>query len=234
MPSNYNFEYNVDIVFCIDCTESMDNILNIVKGRALGLYDDIQCKMSSKGKKISQLRVRLIGFRDYVAYADEFRRKVHPNEPMMVTDFFSFKQDAHKLEVSVKSLYPVGGGDIQEDGLEALAYAIRSQWSVTGDKDRHVIVLWTDAEPHALGYGEGTLRYPKGMAKSFDELTEWWDKSMPKKNSKRLILFAPDQGCWTAISSQWDNSVHYPSKAGDGLQNLDYQTILSCIAESIG
>ena len=113
MPSNYKFEYNVDIVFCIDCTESMDNILNIVKGRALGLYDDIQCKMSSKGKKISQLRVRLIGFRDYVAYADEFRRKVHPNEPMMVTDFFSFPQDAHKLEISVKSLYPVGGGDIQ-------------------------------------------------------------------------------------------------------------------------
>ena len=60
MPSNYKFEYNVDIVFCIDCTESMDNILNIVKGRALGLYDDIQCKMSSKGKKISQLRVRLM------------------------------------------------------------------------------------------------------------------------------------------------------------------------------
>lgn len=239
MSNNYKLDYNVDLVFCIDCTESMDNILNIVKERALGLYDDIQRTMKQKGKEITQLRVRVIGFRDYAAYADELRKKVHPNEPMMISDFFVLPEDAHKLEVSVKSLYPVGGGDEEEDGLEALAYAIRSPWSVTGSKDRHVIILWTDAAPHELGFGEETPRYPRGMAKSFDELTRWWGDGssagfMPKQASKRLILFAPDQGQWGVVASQWDNSIFYPSKAGSGLQEVDYQTILSCIAQSIG
>ena len=52
MGSNYKLDYNVDLVFCIDCTESMDNILNIVKARALGLYNDIQENMQKKGKQI--------------------------------------------------------------------------------------------------------------------------------------------------------------------------------------
>ena len=64
MASNYKLTYNVDLVFCIDCTESMDNILNIVKDRALGLHDDIQKTMQLKGKEIDQLRVRVVGFRD--------------------------------------------------------------------------------------------------------------------------------------------------------------------------
>lgn len=239
MASNYKLTYNVDLVFCIDCTESMDNILNIVKDRALGLYDDIQKTMQLKGKEIDQLRVRVVGFRDYLAYSEELRKKVHTNEPMMVSDFFVLPTDAHKLEVSVKSLYPIGGGDDDEDGLEALAYAIRSPWSVTGSKDRHVIVLWSDAAPHNLGYGKSSSRYPRGMANNFDELTAWWgDRSapgfMPKQASKRLILFTPDKGAWSTIAGNWDNVIHYPSNAGGGLQDVDYQTILSCIAQTIG
>ena len=31
MASNYKMTYNVDMVFCIDCTGSMDNIIEIVK-----------------------------------------------------------------------------------------------------------------------------------------------------------------------------------------------------------
>ena len=65
MASNTRLTYNVDIVFCIDCTESMDNILNIVKDRALSFHADVQATMKSKGKEIDQLRVRVVGFRDY-------------------------------------------------------------------------------------------------------------------------------------------------------------------------
>lgn len=238
MGSNTKRTYNVDIVFCIDCTESMDNILNIVKSRALGFYSDIQNVMKSKGKLIDQLRVRVVAFRDYLAYDEEKRKKAHCNEPMLETDFFILPEEAHKLEISVKSLQPIGGGDDPEDGLEALAYAIRSNWTVSGTKNRHIIVLWTDQIPHELGFGSNSEKYPKGMAADFSELTEWWgDKYdpgfMPKQPAKRLILFAPDDGAWAAISENWDSVLHLPSKAGDHLQSVDYQTILSCIAETI-
>lgn len=238
MASNTKLTYNVDIVFCIDCTESMDNILNIVKARALSFYNDVQAVMKEKEKKIDQLRVRVIAFRDYLAYDEEKKKRVHCNEPMLETDFFNLPEEAHKLEISVKSLLPIGGGDDPEDGLEALAYAIRSDWTVESTKDRHIIVLWTDQRPHPLGFGKDSAKYPKGMAADFSELTEWWgDKYdtgyMPKQSAKRLILFAPNEGDWAAISNGWDQVVHLPSKAGDHLQNVDYKMILSCIAQTV-
>lgn len=237
--NNKRLSYNVDIVFCIDCTETMDNILTIVKQRALNFYDDVQKTLQEKNKVVDELRVRVVAFRDYLAYADEVRKKVRKNDPMLISDFFNLPADAHKLEISVKSLFPIGGGDEEEDGLEALAYAIRSNWSTKGSKDRHVIVLWTDAAPHSLGFAKSFESYPKGMAKDMDELTQWWgDKFdpgyMPEQAAKRLILFAPNKGGWKTISENWDNVVHFPSNAGDGLKDVDYQTILSCIAQTIG
>lgn len=238
MASNNKLTYNVDLVFCIDCTESMDNILNIVKTKALNFYADVKSSMELKGKSIDQLRVRLVAFRDYLAYDEEKRKHTHCNEPMLVTDFFSLPQEAKKLEVCVKSLKPVGGGDEPEDGLEALAYAIRSEWTTTGVKDRHVIVLWSDQKPHELGFAKNASKYPYGMAYNFGELTEWWGDNydcgyMPEQAAKRLILFTPDEGMWSRISETWDNVVHLPSKAGDHLQDVDYQTILSCISQTI-
>ena len=56
---------------------------------------------------------------------------------------------------------------------------------------------------------------------------------MPEQPAKRLILFAPNDGDWATISDTWDNVLHLPSKAGDHLQDVDYQTILSCIAQTI-
>lgn len=234
----YYLKYNVDIVFCIDCTESMDNVLNIIKNRALGFHGDLLSRMQLKQKSIESLRVRVVAFRDYLAYAEECRKGCKGNEPMLVTDFFSLPEDSEKLELSVRSLQPVGGGDVEEDGLEALAYAIRSDWDVRQDaKHRHVIVLWTDAAPHEIGYGKASPRYPKGMAGSIRELTAWWGNSLNygycDQEAKRLVLFAPDEGEWSFISEQWDQVVHYPSRAGDGLSELDYETILSCISQSI-
>lgn len=230
--------YHVDIVFCIDCTESMDNILDIVKGRALHFYEDVQEMMASKNREISQLRLRVVAFRDYLAYARERASGAHSNQPMLVTDFFRLPDEAGKFEISVKSLQPVGGGDDPEDGLEALAYAIRSDWDLQGHKSRHVIVLWTDAEPHLLGTGRAAPGYPKGMANDLGELTQWWGDGqmegyMPDQDAKRLILYAPDAGAWSYISENWDQVIHYPSEAGKGLREYDYKHILACIAQSI-
>lgn len=238
---NYNQDhmlYNVDIVLCIDCTESMDNVLTIVKDRALSFHADLQGIMNTRGMSIDRLRVRLIAFRDYLAYEEELQKHTHLNEPMLESDFFVLPDEADKLSVSVRSLQPAGGGDEPEDGLEALAYAIRSPWTVDAFKNRHVIALWTDQEPHPLGFGMGSSRYPRGMARNFDELTEWWGDwnhpgFMPNQSAKRLLLFAPDSGAWQQISDTWDNVLHFPSRAGDHLRDIDYQGILSGIAQTI-
>ena len=52
-------------------------------------------------------------------------------------------------------------------------------------------------------------------------------------NAKRLLLFTPDKPTWTDITNSWDNVVHFPSEAGNGLKEIDYSQILDVIANSI-
>ena len=52
-------------------------------------------------------------------------------------------------------------------------------------------------------------------------------------SSKRLIVFAPDGPGWTDISGVWENVIHHPSKAGEGLSEVDYGTIIDSIANSV-
>ena len=69
------------------------------------------------------------------------------------------------------------------------------------------------------------------MPKDMSTLNDWWDEM--NENSKRLILFAPNERSWDYISSQWDNVVHYPSVAGNGLAERSYGEILDAIANSV-
>ena len=222
-------DYTVDMVFCIDATGSMEDftgsqtrIINMVKKNALNFYSDLNEAMTEKSKAIRQLRVRIVAFRDYVADGAD---------AMLVTDFFMLPQQAEEFEACVNSITAAGGGDVPEDGLEALAYAIRSDWTDETAKKRHVIVVWTDADTHEIGFGKKSEFYPSGMPQSMSELNDWWDEM--NENSKRLIMFAPDENYWNYISNNWENVVHFPSVAGNGLAETSYGEILSAIANSV-
>lgn len=227
--SLYRQDFTVDMVFCIDATGSMEDttgsktkIINMVKQNALNFYSDFIETMQSKSKPVRQLRVRVIAFRDYYADGDQ---------AMLVTDFFLLPQQAKEFEMCINSIHADGGGDIPEDGLEALAYAIKSKWSETGAKRRQVIVVWTDAAAHDLGFGKTSEFYPNGMPENLSELTDWWDEM--KLSYKRLVLFAPDENGWNYISRNWDNVVHVPSVAGNGLAEQNYAEILNTISNSL-
>lgn len=222
-------DYTVDMVFCIDATGSMedtsgssDKIINLVKRNAINFYNDFTGAMNAKDKKVRQLRVRVVAFRDYLADGEH---------AMLVTDFFLLPQQAAEFEACINSIHADGGGDIPEDGLEALAYAIRSRWTTDGTKKRQVIVVWTDAGTHELGFGSRSPHYPNGMPKSMSELNDWWDDM--NLNAKRLVIFAPEAQSWNYISQNWDNVVHFPSAAGNGLAEKSYSEILNAIANSV-
>lgn len=246
MGSNYSLKYNVDIAMCIDATGSMGGLLNTVKSNALRFYSDLTEAMAEKGKHIDELRVRIVAFRDYIADGEN---------AMLTTDFYSLPAEAEEFESLLNSIEAEGGGDDPEDGLEALAYAMKSDWTTGGNKRRHIIVVWSDEGTHELGFGsnpenrkayynigkaeaeKNAAHYPKKMAKDFDELTDWWgDASQPglmDNNAKRLLIYAPEKKYWGTISDSWDNVLHFPSEAGKGLQGLEYKDILSAIANSI-
>ncbi|MBQ9828496.1 MAG: VWA domain-containing protein [Lachnospiraceae bacterium] len=229
MNENGQFgEYNIDICLCIDKTGSMTPIIDTVKQNALNLYGDITNSLEAKGKHINRFRIRVICFGDYKA--DEV--------PMLLSPFLTLPDDEQKFKDWVNAIQADGGGDFPEDGLEALAYAMRSDWCKDGWKKRHIIALFTDAPAHELGFCKSSPKYPKtGMPENFGELSEMWgDEDDPGEmdyQAKRLLLFAPDTSFWNTISRCWENTVIRTAKEATGLQDITYQVMLDTIVNSV-
>ncbi len=226
--SGQGLKYNVDIVMCIDCTGSMGSLLDTVKSNALNFYSDLCKKCEEKGKDVSELRIRTIAFRDFSADG---------KNAISDTGFLNIPAQEAEFSSFISGLKPVGGGDEPENGLEAIAMAINSDWTSGGDKRRHVVVAWSDASTHPLGLEKSkTEYYPQNMPSTFDELTDWWEDEQSgkmNKSAKRIIIFAPDASAWTEIGLNWSNAIHHPAKAGEGLTDIDYDMIISSIVNSI-
>ena len=219
------FTYNVDLVFCIDVTGSMTPLIDNVKRAALSFHGDLSETMKEKGKVIDSLRVQIIAFRDYYCDGDQ---------SFSTSKFFTLPDDAGGLDSFVGGVGATGGGDEPECGLEALSVAIDANWQTGGDRQRQIIVVYTDASAHKLEKDAGSKpsNYPQSMQADFNEITDVWETKLTD-SAKRLILFAPDAYPWTDIATHWNNSVHLPSKAGEGLSDVEYQTILDAIANSV-
>lgn len=224
---NQGITYAVDIVLCIDLTGSMYPIIDRVKESALSFNDQLRAALEADHKHIDQLRVRVIGFRDF--YFDG-------KESIEASDFFDLPADNARFSAFVRGLHATGGGDEPETGLEALALAIRSPWSKSTARSRQVIVVWTDASAHPLDKDAGAKpgAYPQDLPADLDELTDWWEgQTYLNHRSKRLVIYAPDAAGWSEIGTTWDNTLHCISQAGAGLKDHEYTEILDSIANSV-
>ena len=218
--------YAVDIAFCIDVTGSMTPIIDQVKSNALRFYDDVQTNLTAKGKVVDDLRVRVIAFRDFAADGDA---------ALDESPFFYLPDDQSSFSRFVNGLIAEGGGDAPESGLEAVALAINSPWTTSGDRRRQVIVVWTDQPAQPLDPSVLPAGLSSRVPADFSALTDLWENEQGPmgSSSKRLILFAPDGPGWSDISAVWENVVHHPSQAGGGLSDVDYGTIVDSIGNSV-
>ena len=206
----------------------MSGLINKVKNNASTFHRDLYGIMEKKGKNIDQLRVRLIVFRDYYADGAE--------NAMLATDFYTLPEQTGEFQSALDIIEAKGGGDDPEDGLEALAYAMKSDWTREGQKRRQIIIVWSDDGVHPLGEGPKVRMddYPSNMPRCFDKLTNMWDNDQIMNfSAKRLILFTPDINGWSDISSNWDQVIQFPSEAGNGLDEINYEAILNEITNTI-
>ena len=195
----------VDIVFCIDGTESQKEILNSAKQKIPKFFEDLYYSYHKTGRWIDQLRCKVILFRDYLADGQH---------AMQTTDFFLLPQQEKEFIECINGIKSEGGGDPQEDGLEALAYAIKSSWTVASPKKRHIIIVLSDADTHPLGYNKDFPNYPKGMPANLSDLEEWWEDKMDIR-AKRLILLTPNVGYWAWVGENWSQTCLVPQEELD-------------------
>lgn len=161
-----NIDTYMDIVFCIDVTQSMQPTINKVKGFTLSLYDSLVPFMLEKAhREVKQMRAKVIAFRDF--YCDG-------SCSLIESEFFKLPEQNSSFKSFVNSLQAKGGGDDPENSLEALALAMRTDWVKINDlstqRARHVIVLFTDDAAHRFEQSrEGTDQYyPKNMLRSYE------------------------------------------------------------------
>lgn len=218
---------NIDVVFCIDGTGSMAPCIESVKSNARRFHLEFVSAMTDLGSEIDSMRVKVIVFRDYHDDGEQ---------AMMESPFFELPTDTADFEKYLADVSANGGGDGPENGLEALYYAMKSDFT-TAAKDRQVIVLFTDAEALDLKERSGEAGYPADMV---DEagLVEMWacmaqDPSFRlRERNKRLVMFAPDGTKYKALKSKLNRSVFEPVNMADGLGDIDFKEIIKIIAAS--
>ena len=177
--------YNIDVVMCIDATESMKPFMSEFKANVLSFYRKFVEEMEARGDSVDQLRIKVIAFRDYDC----------DSEPMVESRFFVLDDEVEELYSFVDKIEAKGGRAGGQNALEALALAMKSDW-VTDTRRRHVIMLWTDGDALELGVRRNRSLYPSDMPADMAELYEWWEGGEMDRKARRLFLFAPDVWPW--------------------------------------
>lgn len=223
--------YCVDVVMLIDATGSMAPIIGEVKDNAMSFCSRFHEAMEANGKNVEELRIRVIPFRDY---------KYDGARAMEASEFFSLPDQNEAFRNYVTGITAAGGGDEPESALEAMALAMRSDWTTKGAKRRHVILTFTDASAVPLGDSSRMANptYPAGMPTNLPALGDMWNGGsqelvgMPEEKSARLVLFAPNVSPWCDMQV-WNNVWVSFSKAGTGLEEVDIGLAIQLLVNSI-
>ena len=229
MPTSEYTLYTVDVVFCIDVTASMTPYLDELKKLA-GVFDRVlQSELNKREKEIEKLRCRIVWFRDLGESSED---------AIGATPFFTLPSQQHLLAAEIDSLVASGGGSYPESSLEALWTAMNSDWQTVGERRRHIIVLATDDSAHPLGkfpYELEQVKFP--TPKDVVELEKRWgiigmnEHAVMDKSARRLVIFAPDKSPWGVLES-WPQVIWFPSAAGEGLSETEFEQICAGIASS--
>lgn len=215
-----NIDCAVDIVMCIDNTGSMDDLISMVKSNALNFYTDLRNYCEKRRRNIRNVRLKVVPFGDLT------------EGPIIQSKMFVIPEEETEYQNFVNDITAEGGGDSDENGLEALAMAINTEWVRSDYRLRHIILLYTDASAHQLDNPRThTGYYPPNMPKNMTELHDMWNKM--DKASQRLVLFAPKSYPWVDIAEDWDNVAHKTDNLNTILTGVGYEEILEAICKSL-
>lgn len=225
---------NVDIVYCIDATQSMSPCISKTKETAIKLHTDIVKAFEGTARRLNDLRLKIIVFRDYSHDGEDAIRE---------SNFFNLPDEMTACANYIENISVSGGGPIPESSLEALHLAMNSDWVKSGEGDsrrRHVIVLFTDAPAHKLddyeyrSKAENNPLYPTDSPKTLDEFIDEWDNpDIMDQRARRMILLAPDEEPWGELAESINQCQFACTQAGDGLSEVENNAILELITSSV-
>lgn len=199
----------VDLVFCFDCTMSMDRCIDQVKDNAQAFVDELK----NQEQMVPDWRVKAMGYRDF--NTDEEK----------IINHFSFVNDVASFQNQLSQLRADGGGDNPESTLDALWYALKeTDWRQTG-KCHKVIVLFTDDITHPV-HQDTIDRF--GIVGGIDYLLQELLTSHIK-----LFLFAKSCDDYDKLSLLPNSFIKLTPDPRTEFENKDFKDLLETIAKTV-
>lgn len=196
--------YNVDLCLCIDGSAGMNGILDAVKAQIRNIHELQADAIRPAGYELAGLRARVIVFRDYACDGDD---------AMVESDFFDLMDPAQRdaYEHFVDGIEAKGGSGGPQNALEAVALALRSNWTASrANFRRQVIMVFTNAPAWPLKRPSRMISpiYPRNMPANLEKLLDLFDHGdqeyapLYSARQSRLFVFAHGAAveAWNAVN----------------------------------
>ncbi len=201
-PNPPESEYSVDIVLCVDASERMQRALRILKRDAPTCFSQVLDEYRAFGKRLKQLRVKLITFGNG---SDE-------ESACRESEFFTFDTE-EKNEAFCAYVDSIEAIPCRYETFANLAdsfiLAATSDWNKTGVFKRHIIALITDSYTASAENDQALPDLVPVCEERLSVFGELWEGIMNKR-AKQLCVIAPNyEYPLENLDSRFSRSVLY-------------------------
>lgn len=220
---------NVDIVFCVDTTGNIPDLVYYLKDNIEKICNDVRARLEEEVTYIGDFRVKFVSFKD-IYYDDN---------SLMESKFFLIPNDMKELKEYLLPFEPDGGGDKEESSLEAISLALKSEWNNSSPRCRQVIVLFTDNPSHEFLEKDYARIDVSGFPKDLDELKAIMlgenKEYNPAFNHKKLrfIAITPYVYPFNELIEEIPNSYSVPVLENNGLKDLELEDLSKIIVDGL-
>lgn len=211
--------WKMDFVICVEATKAMTDIADEVKLVIKKIINDIPESCEDIGIRVAKLRVKFILFRDYGCCP----------EAMIESDFMDIIDETEKVFNYIDNIEFKGGYGYC-NALEAVALALKSNWTTGHNKVRRAVMMFSRSSVHPLGLKSRTSSYPADMPADVPQLITWLHGNeqittgifLPRTSV--FVAFVPDIEPWRSLQASNIYYMHYVSYAGVGVEDIDIRS----------
>ena len=214
---------NVDIVFVIDATRSMQTTIDMVKESALSFQDKLYDFMDEAKRSINNLRIKVVWFRDFVNGIHEAGGGDDPESGL------------EALTMAMRS-------DFVQEGEKKRHIIV-----LFTDAAAHPFEDYDELTAEAAKKGCKPTMYPKNMPKNISEFYNAWEGNAMNQDAlgcdgentkldadgRRIVLFAPNDYPWCDMEVNLSHVIRKDIEAGQGGSELEMNEVYTLIAYSM-
>ena len=215
------FERTVECVFCIDCSAGMAPHMEAVKRLVKDLIPESLKGWAWGNTVIRGHCAKIIMFRNY---------ETDGEDAISESRWFDLvSDDAKQFEACLNSLQASGGADTS-NGLEALFYAMTTDWNALSDRGRQIIILFSNTDAVPLGAHAHLRSYPTDMVDTEGLLVTWFGACPEfldpgdfklKERLKRMLLYAPAGTIYEFMMCEYNRCRFEPIQCDSGFNDID-------------